>query len=500
MSTNIRSYLIALLAVVSVTLVDFYIFYNYDWLSYLGVGLTQLWVVLLVAVYGGRGPALLTAVISTVSWVFLFISPRFTLTIDHLQDLILCVLYFATAIFTGDLTAKIKAQEQQERENTKRISALYKLAQRITTTINKEEILEAVLIQFQQVFDAKASIWMPSNNQLKQIMGKITENSVDISAAERAYQTSETTGRFTNLYSGAIAQYHPLLTPTHTIGVIGIQIDRNRRLTSEQSVLLATFISQIALSIQREQLIESANQTAMLQESGRLYSILLNSISHELRTPLATIKGASSSLLSTQSNNDVQVELINDIQNSADRLNRLVENLLDMSRLESGHLRLKADWCDIRDLIAVAVKSMNCSSEHPIQITVSPELPLIKIDFGLIEQVLLNLLDNACRYTPDNTRIYIEARQQDQAIELVIADDGEGISDEFLERIFDKFYRLPGSLAGGTGLGLSISRGLVEAHNGTLVAEKRPEGGLQFILKLPLIGTPPAVQEVGYHE
>jgi two-component system sensor histidine kinase KdpD len=190
------------------------------------------------------------------------------------------------------------------------------------------------------------------------------------------------------------------------------------------------------------------------------------------------------------------IELVGNIQGAADRLNRLVENLLDMSRLESGRLRLKRDWCDISEIIGVTVKRFDyCFLDRPLTMLIAPRLPLVQVDFVLIEQVLVNLLDNACSYTPENTRITIEARQHEKWAEIIISDTGRGIPEADLERIFDKFYRVPGTATGGTGLGLSISRGLIEAHDGTLTAENQPEGGVRFVIRLPINTAPPPVKE-----
>jgi two-component system sensor histidine kinase KdpD len=303
-------------------------------------------------------------------------------------------------------------------------------------------------------------------------------------------------GLFTDTLPSASAQYLPLLTPDRTVGVIGIHTQE--RLTFDQEVLLQTFVSQISLVVERELLDESAEQAMMLRESERLYTTLLNSISHELRTPLASITGAASSLLDPKTSEDEtsRNDLTHDIQSAADRLNRLVENLLDMSRLESGRLALNPEWCDMGDIIGVAVGRLKvCLTHHPVDIRLAPDLPLIRVNFGLIEQALVNLLDNACHYTPADTPIIIEATRRRNHLEVKVTDHGPGIPPEDLERIFDKFYRLPGSVTGGTGLGLSIARGLIEAHGGTLKAQNNTEGGLSFILNFPLTETPPSAHE-----
>ncbi|MFN8374421.1 MAG: sensor histidine kinase KdpD [Anaerolineae bacterium] len=497
-------YLWALFAVASVTVLDLILFHIFPWLGYQAVGLTELLVVLLIAAYMGRGPALLAAAISAVSWDFLFIEPRLTFTITQFQDVVLFLLYFAIAIFTGNLTARIRAQERQTRYNAERTSALYTLAHETATAVNMDDVLKTAVTQISRVFDAEVAVILQQNNQLLRqphSSSTLALSDKEYSVAQWVYERGRLAGRFTETLSQALAQYHPLQTPTRTVGVIGIRTRKDERLSFDQEVLLATFISQIALAIERELLDEAAEQTTMLRESERLYTTLLNSISHELRTPIATIKGASSSLLDpvAGASETARTELTKDIQSSADRLNRLVENLLDMSRLESGRLQLKQEWCDLSELIGVAVKQLNEGVKtHPLQLHIAPDLPLIRLDFVLMEQVIINLLDNACNYTPDGTGITIAAQKHEKEVEISVSDRGAGIPAELIERIFDKFYRLPGTASGGTGLGLSISRGLVEAHGGRLTAENLPDGGAKLTIRLPLNGSPPPVQEAHY--
>ncbi|MBC7810829.1 MAG: sensor histidine kinase KdpD [Burkholderiales bacterium] len=502
-NSNWRQYVWALLIVALITAADLVLLGSLPWLSYLAVGLTELLAVLLIAVYIGRGPALLAAAVSALSWNYLFIEPRFTFDIYHVQDIILFLLYFVIAIFTGNLTARLRAQERQSRYHAERTMAMYALAHETATAVSMDDVLRTAVTQIGHVFDARVAILLPTaKNQLQpqaHLASTFELDSKEYSVASWVFDNDKPAGRFTDTLPVATAQYLPLRTPSRTVGVIGIYNEKGERPSFDEAALLETFVSQIALVIEREMLDEAAAQAAMLRESERLFTTLLNSISHELRTPIATIKGAASSLLSAATNEPARAALTSDIQSAADRLNRLVENLLDMSRLESGRLRIKREWCDISDIIAVSVKSVdNCGESHPIQIHTPPDLPLVQVDFGLLEQVLVNLLDNACNYTPAGTQLIIESRVRTKQLEIVISDNGPGIPEDLLERVFDKFYRLPGTATGGTGLGLSISRGLIEAHGGTLTAENSAEGGARFVILLPLNGAPPPVQEVNY--
>jgi two-component system sensor histidine kinase KdpD len=496
-----QHYALALALVLLVTVVDLFLFNTFSWVTYQAVGLTELLIVLLIAAYLGRGPALLAALVSAISLNFLFIDPRFTFSIDRFEDVILFVLYFAIAILTGNLTARLRAQERQARYNAERTAALYTLAHESATAGNMDDVLKTAVTQISRAFDAESAILLASDKHLERqphACSTLALTDKEYSVARWAYEHGKPAGRFTDTLSQSAAQYHPLQTPTRIVGVVAIRTRQDERLTFDQEILLQTFMSQIALVIEREILDEASEQSAMLRESERLYTALLNSISHELRTPIATIKGASSSMLdpATGANEGARAALAKDIQNSADRLNRLVENLLDMSRLESGRLQLKRDWCDLSDLIGVAVQRVSyCASSHTIDLQLAPDLPLVQLDFVLMEQVIVNLLDNACNYTPSGTAITIAVRVQGQQVEITVSDNGPGIPQDLIERVFEKFYRLPGTATGGTGLGLSISRGLVEAHGGTLRAQNLPEGGAKFTLRLPLNGTPPPVEE-----
>lgn len=501
LNSTYADYLKALLIVAVITGVHLFLFNTFDWMEYQSVGLTALLTVLIIAVYLGRGPALLAAVVSAISWNFLFIEPRLTFTVAHTQDIILLLLYFAIAIFAGNLTARIRRQERQTRYHAERTFALYSLAHETATAVNMDDVLQTAVAQIGRVFDAEVAILLADKEGLAHQphpCSTLTLDPKEYSVALWVYNNGKPAGHFTDTLSSAQGQYQPLRTATRTIGVVGFKRLEPERLPLDQELLLETFMGQIALVIERELLDDAAKESAMLRETERLYANLLNSISHELRTPIATIKGASSSLADPvmATNPAAQTALIEDMQSAADRLNRLVENLLDMSRLESGRLQLKREWCDLGDIIAVAVKQMrDCTAHHPLEISLAPDLPLIVADFVLLEQVIINLLDNACVYTPPGTPIRITARQTTGEIEMTISDAGPGIPPELLTRIFDKFYRLPGTVTGGTGLGLSICRGLIEAHNGTLTAENLPQGGARFTIRLPLTGPPPPVQE-----
>lgn len=496
-----QNYAWALLIILSLTAALAALLSVLPWLSYFVVGLIELLAVLLVAVYLGRGPALLVAALGALSWNFLFIEPRFTLQISRAQDVILFVLYFLIAIFVGNMAARLRSQERLAQHNAERTTALYSLAHETATAVNMDDVLKAAVTEIGRVFDAEVAIFLADGSFLERQAhpsSTLTISDKDFSVAVWAFENGRAAGRFTETLPLTAAQFVPLRTPDRTVGVLGVNFRGEDRKTFDQPLLLETFASQVALAIERELLDEATEHNAMLRESERLYTTLLNSISHELRTPIATITGAADSLLDPQTsgNEASRTQLIRDIQDSGQRLNRLVANLLDMSRLESGRLQLKLEWCDVSDIIGIAIGQLeSCLAGRPLTIHQAADLPLVRLDFMLMEQVVVNLLDNACAYTPPGAPIEIATSYADGEVTIAITDHGPGIAEADMAQIFDKFYRAPGTATGGTGLGLSICRGLVETHGGTLTAENVPGAGARFLIRLPANATPPPAQE-----
>jgi len=373
---------------------------------------------------------------------------------------------------------------------------LYQLARDTTESVKLDDVLRAAVKQIGQVFDAKVAILLKASNNHLGITphpaGTLPVDDREWGAADWAFRNEQPAGRYTDTMPAASGQYWPLSTPDDVVGTIGVQLAQ--RLSADHEALLQTFVSHIALAVERELLAEKAQQAALSQESERLYATLLDSVSHELRTPLTAINGATSSLLdpAVQRAPDKQQALGQEIQDATHRLNRLVDNLLDMSRLESGRLKLNLDWCDVHDLINASVAQVKKElADHDLVIDIADQLPLVRLDFALMEQVLVNLLHNAALYTPPGVRVRVTASVEHEMLVLSVADRGPGLPPGDLERVFEKFYRAPGARSGGTGLGLSICKGFVEAHGGRITAENRPtHGGARFTIRLPIGASP----------
>jgi two-component system sensor histidine kinase KdpD len=288
----------------------------------------------------------------------------------------------------------------------------------------------------------------------------------------------------------------PLQAPRGPVGVLGIRpADPHALDAPDQLHQLETFANQTALAIERAQLADEAQQAQVRIETERLRNSLLSSVSHDLRTPLATITGAASTILENGSRLDAQTrqELLESVREEADRLNRLVQNLLEMTRLESGALQLRKDWHPLEEVIGAALGRLGKQlADRRVHTNVPPGLPLVPIDDVLVEQVLVNLLDNAIKYTPSKSPIRIMATATDEAVTVEVADHGPGLPRGEEDRVFEKFHRAQPDSSRGVGLGLAICQGIVNAHGGRIWAQNLPEGGVAFLFTLPLAGTPPA--------
>jgi two-component system sensor histidine kinase KdpD len=468
-------------------------------LGYQTISLILLLTVVLLPLKLGAGPVLLAAVLSAIIWDFFFIPPQFTFAIGHLHDAMMFGLYFCVAAVTGVLTARIRAKERTVRVREQHASALYGLTKDLSVARSLDEVVQAAVGSIRKYFDAETVVL------LSQADGDIfTEahpastfiiDQRDFGVAAWVYWNEKNAGRFTDTLPSARATFYPLSGPRYPLGVVGVRDLSGKRLTADQDALLRSFLRQISSAMEREQLHDLARKTLVVAESERLYKTLFDSLSHEFRTPVATILGATDQLQQErQFATGPDAEIMKDMHDAATRLNHLVQNLLDMTRLESGLLKIKRDWCDVADLVGTAVRKVeDLLRSYRITIEVSDSMPLIRADQGLLEQALVNILHNITVHATGATDISITADVDQDECVLSVSDNGQGIPPEDIERVFGKFYRGQGVRSGGTGLGLSIAQGIVIAHGGALSCTNRSGGGAQFILRLPLGSPPPSV-------
>jgi two-component system sensor histidine kinase KdpD len=490
-----RQYAAALAVVALTTALDFVL---QNWTGFYALSLVYLLATVVLALFVGRGPIFLAATASALLWNFCFLPPQYTFYITSFQDAMMFGMFFVVALAMGQLTARLRAQQTAEREREERATALYLLTRELAGGKDFTELLGAVIRQLGDVFKADVAVLLPDPERKTELVaypfGTLDLSEKEMSVATWAFRNAKPAGCTTDTLPSADALYLPLVTPSDCIGVVGLRLKDRRELTLQQRNLLENFIGQIALVLDRQRLSDADHTAKLLEESERLSKALLDSISHELRTPIAAITSAASGLedLAQQDNPAMRRALTGEIREASRRLNRLVGNLLDMTRLAAGRMKLRLEWCDVGDLVNVALRQLDKElANHPVTNNLPRDLPLVKMDFVLMEQALANLLLNAALHTPPGTRVQISAITTNGELALTVADSGPGIPAEALPQLFGKFFRAPGAPAGGSGLGLSIVKGFVEAHSGRVAAANRASGGAEFTIHLPL-GTAPS--------
>ena len=446
------------------------------------LGMIYLMTVVALAAFLNRGPVYLASALSALLWDFLFLPPRLTFHIGNFDDALMFAMYFIVALVTGHLISRIRARERMDRRREERATAMYMLTLELGDASTWEEIERATVNNVENAFKAEAALLLPDASG--RLRGALPEK--ELGAAVWAFEHVQPAGRFSDTLPMTEAMYLPLNTGGAALGVLRLRWLQSSAPTIEQRTMLDGFQRHISLVVDRQRLREAKVQSHLLAESERLSHVLLNAVSHELRTPIAAIETAASGW-HPGLDPALQSALVAEIREATDRLSRLVANLLDMARLESGHVTPRVDWCDVNDIVNAALKRAGGElANRDVSARVPPGFPLVRVDSRLIEQALVDLLLNAAMHTPAGTPVEVGAAVEEGTVAITVADRGPGLAAEAIPRIFDKFYRAPGAGAGGTGLGLSIVKGFVEAHGGHVRVENRPAGGAAFTIALPL--------------
>ncbi len=496
-ASDFRGYALAAGIVAAVTLLNLMLQHG---IGYVAVSLVYLVTVVILGLFAGRGPTLAAAAVTALSWSFFFTEPRFNLHINRPADVMMFATYFVVALAMGQLTARLRSQQAAEREREERATALYLLTRELAEAKDFAELLGAVIRQLDTVFKAEVAVLLPEKPGGEALVpypfGTLNVSEKEASVAAWAFRHAKPAGPATDTLPSAEALYLPLVTPAGCLGVIGLRRRNRRNLSLQERNLLENFIRQIALVLDRQRLRETETQARLLAESERLGKTLLNSVSHELRTPLAAITSAVSGLRDAGPLSPDQHVLAQELDEAVARLNRLVRNLLDLSRLEAGHLHPHPDWHDVRELIQTVLQNLHRAlAKHPVKLDLAEGLPLAKLDFALTEQILANLLSNAAVHTPPGTPIEIRTYAESDRLVLEVADHGPGFPAGNPARWFERFQRGVGAVPGGTGIGLSLVKGFTEAQGGTVVAANRDGGGALFTVRLPLAKMPPLPEE-----
>lgn len=457
--------------------------------SYHVVSFILLFLVSIMATFMGIGPILLAATLSSLVWNYFFIPPHFTFQIDKTEDILMFGMFFIIALLNGILTARVRKQEQLAREREERTNALFQLTRGMSKASSIQDIKEVAVREIKTHFLIDPIFILQDGNnvltssQCEEHPELDTDKEFEI--AQWVFRNGCSAGKGTQYLNQTEYTYHILPGVQLTPGVVAIKARKS--FSEKQTAFWETFLVLIANALEREFLGNLAKKASLLDESDRLYKTLFNSISHELRIPVATIMGASDTLMLGNHSGKVCRALVGEIFTASFRLNRIIENLLNMSRLESGRLAVRLDWCDINDLINKVTEDLKEELKpFSFHVTIPETMPLVKIDFGLMEQVLYNLVFNACEHAPAASDIDLITSFAHHNLTIIIRDKGPGFPEEALNNVFRKFFKVNDRKTGGLGLGLSIVKGFVEAHQGTVSVGNGKNGGAEFTITIPV--------------
>jgi two-component system sensor histidine kinase KdpD len=448
-------------------------------------------VVMVAAVWLGRGPSILTAALSVLAFDFFFVPPHYTFAVSNSEYLLTFAGLFLVSLVISGLAARAQGQAEVARRRQIQTAELCDFSQALASATSVETISRTVVTQLSADFGRQVVVLLPQADRLVPVAQseRLELDGNEMAVAAWAFQNGQPAGRGTDTLPAASARYTPLQGTKGVVGVLGVQpVTPAGHLTPEQRLQLQAYASQAALAIERAQLAESAREADLLQVTEKLQTALLNSISHDLRTPLASIIGILSSINDDSLDQSTRQNLIDAGLEEAQRLNRLMGNLMDMTRLDAGALKVSRELSDAQELVGSALGQLKERLRNrKLILKVPGDLPPVPMDVVLMGQVLVNLLDNALKYSPPDQPIEVQALAEGGEMLLKVKDRGVGIPPNDLENILNKFYRVqhPGK-PGGTGLGLSICKGIVEAHGGRIWARNQPGGGAIFTVALPL--------------
>jgi two-component system sensor histidine kinase KdpD len=458
--------------------------------------------VVLVANRWGRGPSILAAILSVAVFDFLFVPPFLTFAVSDTQYVVTFVVMLLVAILISTLTVRVNEQAEMARQRERRTSALYSLSRELASTRNLDPMIAAVRRHVQDLFEGETAVFLVGEDGRLAIRGEgapaFAADPKEMAVAQWVHEHSEPAGRTTATLGGAEALHLPLVGSRGPVGVLAVRLGMEARTPrTDQMHLLETFANQAALALERALLARDAHRQRLAAEGEKLRNAILAAVSHDLRTPLAVISGAAGSLAWSEGRlaEDARRELIMTIHEEAERMNRLANNLLEMGRLQSRSIALRREWQPLEEVCGSALYQLESSMQgREVLLRVPEDLPLVAIDEVLIERVLVNLLENALRYSPAGTPIELVASARSEEMTVEVLDRGPGIPPGEEEQVFDKFFR--GEMARsrhGVGLGLAVARAIVEAHGGRIWAENRDGGGAAFRFTLPIGGEPPAL-------
>ena len=466
------------------------------WFGIENVDLVFLTTIVAVAVRYGLYPSLFASALASLCYNFFFLPPVYTFTITDPTNVAAFVLFIAVAAIVSNVAARVRTQAVAAMARARTTEALYSFSRKLAGVATLDDVLWATTYQIALMLKVRVVILLPEHGTIAVKAGYPPEDRIDdadVAAAKWAWENDRSAGRGSDTLPGAKRLFLPMRTGRGTIGVIGIDSDKpGPLLTPDERRLLDALNDQSAIAIERVHLVEDMDRVKRTVETDRLRSALLTSISHDLKTPLAAILGAGGALrdLADALNDAQKAELVGTIIDESERLNRFIANLLDMTRIESGAIAPNTAPYDLGEIVGSALRRAGkILARHHVELDVAANLPMLQVDAVLLEQALFNILDNAAKYAPEGSKVRIQSWREEKFVQLQILDEGEGIPQGDLDRVFDKFHRVNkgDSVRPGTGLGLAISRGFVEAMQGTVTAANRTDrSGAVFTIRLPI--------------
>ena len=451
--------------------------------------------IVISGVSSGLFAGIVATVLSVLCYNYFYTQPYFTFYIDDARLVIIFLILLFVGIITSVLSNIVKRQSLSAKERELFITTLYDLSKVLLTTSTFDDLIKIIMLRLSDIFNAEVQVLLPSEGEELSIVHATSGASVldkhDIGIAQWTYIQGEYSGFLTNTFSSSSNMYIPLkIKQDKSIGVIALTPrDKTTFLSYEKEKLLNSMINIVSLSIERIYYSKTQEKIKLAEESERIHQILLNTVSHELRTPITTISTAANALVDKnfKEKADLRSIFANDIIVASDRLNRIVDNLLGSLRIDNKNIGLNLEWYDISELISHVHNKLNKLLEkHKFTVRVDDNIPMVKFDFMLMDQLLTNLIYNAVLYTPVDSKIELSVEKQNSFIILTVKDNGPGIFDEDKKKIFNKFYRVRDSKSGGLGLGLYICKEIAEIHNGNIRIEDNKNGGASFIVKLQL--------------
>jgi two-component system sensor histidine kinase KdpD len=451
------------------------------------LGMIFLSSVLVTGLVWGWRPALVAAAAAIASYNFFFLEPRFSFVIGHATDVLTFAIFIAVAGVTGWLSGRVRDQARLSSRRASAVTALLAASRRLTAAATQGDTALVLAEQASAAASGRAVVLLPQEEELvvsASAPGDALLSTADMTAARWAWDKREAAGAGTGTLPQIRWTFRPLIGVRGRAGVAGVEVDA--RVGMDEERLLGALLDQGAVALERAELAAATVENEALRRSDKLRAALLNSISHDLRTPLSTVMGSATTLIDYDATlkPEVRADLLISIREEAERLNRYVGDLLDMTRLEGGALKTRAEWTDVRDVLAGAIKRVERRlGARPLTRDFPPELSAVQLDPGLLEQAIVNILENAIAYSPDGLPIEVAVYEDRANVVISIEDEGPGIPKADIERIFEKFRRLeePSDRnrgdRKGAGLGLSIARGFIEAMGGRIAAASPIHGG-----------------------